>query len=146
MKGYNFKFERVLNYKKTVEDYKKSQYGDLQQRLNREEEMLLEYNHCKENLIMEKNKSIQKISVGHLKMYNSYLNDINDTISKQEEIIDETKIKLEIAKEELMEAMKEKKVFEKLKENDYKQYVYEAKKVEEKLLDSIVSYNITTQQ
>jgi len=46
----------------------------------------------------------------------------------------------------MIEAVKEKKIFEKLKENEYERYTYELKKQEEKLNDTIVSYKAATQQ
>ncbi len=33
MVDFNFRLEKVLNYKKTLEDYKKSQYGIAQKKI-----------------------------------------------------------------------------------------------------------------
>ena len=143
--NYSFKLEKVLNYKENIEDLKKSKYGDINSRLNNEEERLMGFNQHKENLVVEKNKSAKNTSIGNLKLYNSYLQDISVTIQNQEIKIEEMKVELEEAKEELLVAMQEKKAFEKLKENDYKEFIIESKKQEEKLLDGIVTFN-TSQQ
>ena len=45
--GYSFRLEKVLNYKENVENLKKAEYGDVNRRLNQEEEKLLNYNNHK---------------------------------------------------------------------------------------------------
>lgn len=145
MSSYNFRLEKVLNYKETLEDFKKTEYGDLHQKLNREENILLDYNMYKESLLKDNKFSTEKISIGNLKLFNNYLKDISKNIEDQEQIVNETKKELEKAKEEMLIAMQEKKSFEKLKEKDYQEYLYNSKKKEEKIIDEIVTFNINTQ-
>ena len=57
MMNFNFRLEKVLNYKETVEDYKKGQYGTAQGQLNREESKLDTFNQNKSNLNDEKNSN-----------------------------------------------------------------------------------------
>ena len=144
--SYSFKLEKVLNYKENMENLKKTEYGDVNRRLNNEQEKLLNYNIHKESLLIQKKESSENTSVGNLKLYNNYLQDISSNIKKQESIISDIKEELEKTKEELLNAMKEKKVFEKLKENDYNEFLSEVKKNEEKLVDGIVTFNSTTQK
>lgn len=146
MMGYNFRLEKVLNYKENIENLKKAQYGDVNRRLNNEEEKLMNYNIHKENLLTKINESNKNTSVGNLKLYNNYLQDISSSIKKQESLISDIKDELEKTKEELLIAMKEKKAFEKLKENDYNEFLSEVKKKEEKIVDGIVTFNSTTQK
>lgn len=146
MMSYSFKLEKVLNYKENMENLKKTEYGDVNRRLNNEQEKLLNYNIHKESLLIQKKESSENTSVGNLKLYNNYLQDISSNIKKQESIISDIKEELEKTKEELLNAMKEKKVFEKLKENDYNEFLSEVKKNEEKLVDGIVTFNSTTQK
>lgn len=145
MASYNFRLERVLNYKETVEGFKKTEYGQINEKLNQEENILLDYNTYKENLIKDQKYSKRKTNVGNLKLFNNYLKDISNNIKTQEEIVDKTKEELERAKEELLVAMQEKKSFEKLKEKDYEEYLDESKREEDKIIDEIVTFNINTQ-
>ncbi|MCF6463338.1 flagellar export protein FliJ [Clostridium sp. Cult1] len=142
---FNFRLEKVLNYKKTIEDLKKSQYGIVQQRLNKEENRLDDYVKFKKNLLNEKDLSVMKTSVGNLAMYSNYINHVNTRIKKQEELVTKVQKELEETKEEMVTAVKEKKIFEKLKENEYEKYLYEIKKEEEKQNDTIVNYKVSTQ-
>lgn len=146
MMNFNFRLEKVLNYKGTVEDYKKGKYGTVQRQLNREENKLYNFHQYKNNLKNEKNLSATKTKAGNLAMYNNYINDITLKIKKQEEIVAKTKEELEEAKEEMIFAVQEKKIFEKLKENEYEKHLYEMKKLEEKQVDTLLSYKTSTQQ
>ncbi|GFN36408.1 flagellar export protein FliJ [Tepidimicrobium xylanilyticum] len=143
---FNFKLERVLNYKRTVEDLKKNQYGFVKQKLNREENKLDGFMERKKAIINEKDSSIVKTKVGNLVMYNNYIKDINRRIEEQKKVVAQVQEELEKSKEEMINAVKEKKIFEKLKENKYEEYLYQVKKEEEKLNDTIVNFKISTRQ
>lgn len=145
MANFNFKLERVLNYKKTFEDYKKGKYGTVHKKLIEEENELDRFYKYKKSLMDEKKLSSTKIKAGDLALYNNYINKLNVQIKNQEEIIIETKNELEEAKKEMITAVKEKKIFEKLKENEYEEYLYQLKKQEEKQNDTLLSFKAATQ-
>lgn len=77
-------------------------------------------------------------------MYNNYINDLSRKIKSQEQIVNKTRKDAEEAKEEMITAVKEKKIFEKLKEQEYEEYLYQLKRDEEKQTDAIVSYKTST--
>ena len=143
--GYSFKLEKVLNYKENIENFKKVEYGNVNQKLISAEERLENFYLHKNKLLTEKNETISNISIANLKLYNDYLQDILTNIENQEDVIIEIKKELEKAKEELLVAMQERKSFEKLKENDYNEFLSESKKKEDKVIDGIVTFNISTQ-
>lgn len=140
---FNFKLEKVLDYKKGMELNKKNEYGKAKQKLNSDEDVLKSYNHFKENVAREKNMST-KTNIGDLKLYNNFLKDINDKINNQKEQVHKSESKVVKAETELLEATKEKKMFEKLREYKYDEYLYFIKKEEEKITDTIVSYKEST--
>lgn len=146
MVDFNFRLEKVLNYKKTLEDYKKSQYGVVQKKLFDEEDKLAKFNKYKNIVKNEKNQTVIKTNIGNLAMYNNYINDLSRKIKSQEQIVNKTRKDAEEAKEEMITAVKEKKIFEKLKEQEYEEYLYQLKRDEEKQTDAIVSYKTSTQQ
>jgi len=146
MVDFNFRLEKVLNYKKTLEDYKKSQYGIAQKKLFDEEDKLAKFNKYKNIVKNEKNQTVIKTNIGNLAMYNNYINDLSRKIKSQEQIVNKTRKDAEEAKEEMITAVKEKKIFEKLKEQEYEEYLYQLKRDEEKQTDAIISYKTSTQQ
>lgn len=144
MAGFNFKLEKVLNYKEILETQKKSKFAQVKQRLIKEEELLDDFFNHKNELIKEKNISSKEIKVWELSMYNSYIDMINRKINQQQTIVKRTKEELKKVKDEMIDSVKEKKVFEKLKENEYEKFMYEQKKNEEKLVDNLISYKNST--
>lgn len=145
MSNFNFRLERVLNYKGTVEEIKKAEYGDSQRKLNFEEDKLHTYNRHKNSVKDEKDLSTSKTNAGNLAMYSDYISILDNKIKDQEEVVSSARIELEEAKEEMIEAVQEKKAFEKLKEKEYEKHLYQIKRLEEKQTDTIVNYKISTQ-
>ncbi len=142
--GYNFKLEKVLNYKENIESVKKGEYGETSNKLEKAKNKLMKYKNNKSNLIDQKNT--MNTNIGNLKIYGEYIKSINDDIKKQEELISEINRELKIRQEELMIAMQEKKTLEKLKEKDYDEFVKEANKDEEKVIDELNSFNNSKQE
>lgn len=146
MSTFNFKLEKILDYKRTVEDYKKGRYGSLKRRLHNEEEKLDVYNRHKADMELEMNRCITKTKAGNLAMYNNYINDMSRRIAEQKRIVNKAKKELEAARNEMVAAIQEKKTFEKLKEKEHKEYLYRLKKIEEKQIDALVTYRTSIQQ
>lgn len=144
--AYNFKLEKVLNYKENIENVKKGEYGEVSNKLKQAENKLMKYQNNKQIIISEKNNMKSNTSIGNLKMYNDYLKVISDDIKKQEKQISQINIELTQSKEELMEAMQEKKTLEKLKEKSYDEFIKESNKEEEKLIDALNSFKSSTQK
>ncbi len=145
MSGYKFKLQRVLDYKETLEGLKKSEYGTAIQKLNEEKEILSNYISKKSEIIKQFNTIDDKINIGSFRTYNNYISEITNRIKKQEENVMYAEREAIKIQEELLEAMKEKKSFEKLKEKDYKEFILEEKREEEKIMDQIVTFNTNTQ-
>lgn len=144
--GYNFKLEKVLNYKENIESVKKGEYGEVSSKLKNAENKLSKYQNNKANLIDEKNSINTNTNIGNLKIYGEYIKSINKDIKKQEELVFNINKELKKTQEELMEAMQEKKTLEKLKEKDYDEFVKEANKDEEKIVDALNSFNSSKQK
>lgn len=145
MSGYKFKLQRVLDYKETLEELKKSEYGTAIQKLNEEKEILSNYISKKSEIIKQFNTIDDKINIGSFRTYNNYISEITNRIKKQEENVMYAEREAIKIQEELLEAMKEKKSFEKLKEKDYREFILEEKREEEKIMDQIVTFNTNTQ-
>ena len=59
MAGFNFKLEKVLNYKETVENEKKTKFAQIKQRLHKEELLLDDYYKQKNQLLKKKIHSMK---------------------------------------------------------------------------------------
>lgn len=140
MEKFNFKFDKVLNYKSTVETVKKANYGKLKEELNKEEDILNGYYDHKEDMKTKKNEEVANTKIGNMQLYSKYLNDLKNKIEKQENVVVNKRIDVDKSKEELVQASKEKKIFERLKENKHEEYLYLEKLSEDKIVDNLVSY------
>ncbi|WP_425449191.1 flagellar export protein FliJ [Dethiothermospora halolimnae] len=141
MKKFDFRLQKILEYKETIEQTKKTQYSREKRILDKEEDKLNEYVNKKKHISDERNEKIGRTTVGYLKNSNSYLHEINKAIKKQKKVVDNQKNNLYKAKQKLIESVKDKKSIEKLKEKDYENFLYLQRKEEEKVVDQIVSFS-----
>lgn len=142
-----FKLEPVFKLRESVEKAKKRELGiaiSYKHGLDNKKNILLSH---KVAAITElRQQIIQSLEVERLKqlrIYSNYINGqlqkINTEIVKASEIIEEKKI-------EVAEAMKQKKVIEKLKEIKIQEIYEEQIRQEASLLDEIISYKYTTKE
>ncbi|MBS4536052.1 flagellar export protein FliJ [Clostridium sp. D2Q-14] len=140
MGNYDFRLQNVLNFKASTETEMVSKYNDAKQILRNAENVLIDYNKLKKKIENEKNNLSMSGRIKDLKLYNQYIDQIKYQIKKQKEHVKNAEVKVESAKEELIEASKDKKIFQKLKEKDYNRYLEYEKKKEEIVVDEIVTY------
>ena len=133
MKGYKFSMDKVLelrekNEKKNITDYinSKSILDEEYSRLN------------KLQAEMEKVNIIDYLSdINSLNYKNLYKTMLNNKIDKQVDLIKNREREVELIRLNLLEAQKDKKIIEKLKEKDYDKYLTEIRAKEVSELDEI---------
>ena len=140
MEKFNFRLEKVLEYKERVEALNKAEYSKANKKLNEELVVLEDYISERIRLTNERNIQISKISINNLKSYNIYLNSMKPRIEHQQTIVDESQKIAENAREILVRSTEEKRMLQKLKKRDFNDYQYLQKKEEEKVTDQFVSY------
>lgn len=75
------------------------------------------------------------LNLPNLIISQDYLSFLHEELVRQKQVVAEKKEELEIARSKLMEAMKNRKIMDKLEEKQYQQYIYEQDKKEQALLD-----------
>ncbi len=141
MAGYKFKMQKLLDFKISIEEEKKNELSLAIKRLEVEKSKLEELKQ-KQN---EMNNSFQEktslgMAVNELKLLANYIDYYKRSIKEQRIKIKMAEDYLSTCREELIKAVQEKKMMEKLKEIDYKKYLYSEQKKEEKLVDDLVSF------
>lgn len=144
--NYKFRMQRILDFREDIEKHKKEIYGSLVKRLHEAEDILRAIEAEKVDALMKSNEEKEQGDVSNLKNYNNYVKMLLDRIEKQENVIEKIKIEVELAKQDMLDAVKDRKAFDKLKENDYEEFLYNEKKNEEKLIDGIVTFNTSTKE
>ena len=141
MEKFIFRFNTVLNVKEKIEDDRKNKLGISMQKLAVEQNRLDKLSFKKDDLIDSLNERMQNtIKIEELRNFSYNLDMMQGIIDKQAETVEQSELEAENRRKDLIEASKQKKVFEKLKEKDYEKHRYEQLKKEHALTDEIVSY------
>ncbi|NTV90596.1 MAG: flagellar export protein FliJ [Clostridiales bacterium] len=140
MAKFTFQLQTVLNIKNQQEDNLKNELGKAVQKLEKEKAELHRLNFAKDRMIMEFNEKSRKTTVEKLKEYNAYISLLGTRIKRQKENVNKASQNVDKVREELIQAVKERKILEKLKEKKYEEYLVEANREELKVNDEVVSY------
>lgn len=142
MGKFNFKLQAVLNLKKQVEDNMKNELGKAVQELERQKKILQEIEQERDEYITDINKqSTSGISVAKLKEYGLYISLLNKKVDNQKNNIKNAQESVDIYREKLVVAMRERKMMEKFREKKYEEYFKEQLRQEQKVIDEIASFN-----
>ncbi len=143
MAKFKFRLQGYLNIKEKLEEQKKLDYGKALKTL--EEEKVK-----KAKLQTSKNETLQAFKKGvgndgfirpnEIQNYNNYIKATNERIKKQEQVVKEAGDQAEQKRKLLVEAVKDRKALDVLKEKALSDYMIEENKAEQKVIDEIVSY------
>lgn len=138
MKKFKFRFETVLKVKEKKEEQLKREFMQLIALKIRQENLLKEIEKEKQKMAKEKfNEKQSGTDIQTLIYYEEYCNLLRKEISLTEKKIKELQEKADIKREELIEASKQKKIFEKLKQSDFNEFKALLLKNEQQILDEI---------
>ncbi len=140
MAKFKFQLQTVLNIKNQQEDNLKNELGKAVQKLEKEKSELHRLNFVKDRHIMEFNEKSRKTTVEKLKEYNAYISLLTSKIKRQKENVNYASQNVDKVREELIKAVKERKILDKLKEKKYEEYMLESSREELKSNDEVVSY------
>lgn len=134
MAKYQFSLEKVLDWRIDKENQAQMKVSHLEIQLVEEERTL-------ERLLSEslklKSARIFDGKVDQMRQQNLYEELTNQRIIKQKLVVNKCISQVEEAKAKLIEAHKEKKVLEKLKEKNHQTYIKEEQKFEQNQLDEL---------
>lgn len=138
---FRFELQPVLALKEKLEDHKKRELGVAnthKERLEGEKNTLIELHDDAYNEIRRQYQ--EGMNVSQLKQFNYYTAHLNKRIEKKElEIVKATK-EVHQKRNELLEAVKQRKILENLKEIKFEQFKDEEIRAENQIVDEIVSY------
>ncbi len=140
MAKFTFRLESVLRIKMQREESVKNELGKAIQRLEAEKRKLAKLENALEEIVEEFNRKVKKTTVGKLIEFNEYLSLLDSRIKQQKENVNCAAANVDKVREELLQAVKERKILEKLKEKKHDEYLIEQKKLEQKANDEVVSF------
>jgi len=142
MAKFLYKLQNILSIKISLETQSKTAYAEASNKLDKEEANLtnlmqkrLEY----EEQCRQLSKGI--IDIPSIQRCNSAIDFTKGLIKKQIVTVKVAERNLDLARNRLNNAMKERKTYEKLKENSFEVFMQEINKDEKKEIDELVSFN-----
>ncbi|MCL2620099.1 MAG: flagellar export protein FliJ [Defluviitaleaceae bacterium] len=141
MAKFNFRLASVLSVREKVEDLKKNEFGKAIMILEQEKARLAQLEQTRMDCIESFREGLHNgVSPHDVKQHNLFLDRMKKLIQQQYVVIHLAEIQVEEKRAELVEAMKDRKALDVLKENDYEEFLNEEKQAEQKVIDEIVSY------
>ena len=140
MYGYTFRLERILNLKREIEDIRRRELSEAITALRREIER-------KEEIESEISEAVNEMRTGQKLGWNPlryisahrYLSYLNAELQNQASRIKEAELEVNRRREKTVQAIKEPKIFEKLKDRDYRRFLEDLSKREVALLDMVTT-------
>ncbi|MCD6363721.1 MAG: flagellar export protein FliJ [Synergistetes bacterium] len=136
--AFNFRFEKVLDLKKRIEEKLKSELASLELKrgavLSEREKLARELEDLRNEFSRRQEEGM---SGGEIRLYLSFLSSLSVLIARKEEEIKHLEKKISEKREEIIEASKERKKFEKLRERAFEAYRYEEALRERRFLDEM---------
>lgn len=138
MDKFNFKLQKVLEFKESYEEKKKEEFSIELRNYYEQEKRLKE-------LTEERKKAINnppkfKMILDYQGFYR-YLDLLEKRIERQTQALNQAKERLERARQELIKATKDRSIIEKLKEKAYEEFLEEQSKKEQRLNDDYALYS-----
>ncbi|EYE88828.1 hypothetical protein Q428_06040 [Fervidicella metallireducens AeB] len=137
MERFNFNLQKVLDFRITIEDKKKNEFVAAQKNLYREQKIL-------EDSISKKNKVIKDAenfrTNFEFQSYVQFIDAVNKKIENQKKRVMICEKELEDKKQELLKAISDRKILEKLKERALQEFNLEQSKKEQRFNDDFALY------
>jgi len=133
-----FKMQSVLDYRKHIEEKILASFSKIKRELEREKDRLKKIARAKEDNVSQLRKMRNEtVHAEDIARYLSFIEQLRQDEKKQKIVIDNVKNQLEEKRKELLEAVKKRKVMEKLKEKHRAEYEEESLALEQKNSDEI---------
>lgn len=141
MARFVFPMQNILNMKEKLEEQEKNQYAQANMRL---QEAIAEQEALELRLENEKRKLQKDISsdlnINEIRRREDAVEIFRMYVRQQILVVKQREKEVEVARERLNEAMKERKTFEKLREHAFERFCIEENLREQKEVDELVSY------
>lgn len=141
MKKFNFRLQKVLEVRKLKEDQRARELAALKQELIKAQSLLelLRQENIRITAYLQSHHLVvgSKLDMGQLHNCCNYMDGLKSKMASQVKEIKDCVAKVERKRIELIEASKEKKVMEKLKDQKYEEFLKDVEIWERNILDEV---------
>lgn len=141
MSKFNFKYQNLLGVKEKIEELVQGKLTSAQKKLDNEKQKLCTYEKSKESYMSMIHAKMQEgTDLSVIRIWDVYIRSLEKKITNQLQVIERCNREVDEIRKNLIKASQERKTFEKLKEIDFDDFTYIAKKEEEKFVDQLVTF------
>lgn len=141
MAKFIFKMENILSVKGKLEDQAKAEYALEMLKLREEEEKKIQLEAKKLMFETKLTQALQNyLDIQQIRRLEDAVEVVKYQIRIQQQAIDRQETRVEKARKKLDDAMKERKIYEKLKEKAFETFCQELNQAEQKEIDELVSF------
>ncbi len=141
MAKFIFKMESILSIKTKLEDQAKAEYGMEMMRLREEEHKLVLLENRRRGFEQQLLKAVNgRLVILSIRRLEDSVENLKYNIKLQIVVIRQQEERVAKARAKLDNAMKERKIYEKLKEKAFEQFKAELNAQEQKEIDQLVSF------
>ena len=147
MAKFVYRMQSILDIKYKLEEQAKQQYMEVSARLNDARKELDALHTRKMNYLNAyRELLVEKLDVLEIESCKSSILIMDDYIANQKLVVSRIEEELEQALEVMNEAMKDRKIHEKLREKQFEIFLQELNAEEAKEIDQLVSYQYNNQE
>lgn len=141
MPVFRFRMNSLLNLREQLEKDTKNRMAVAMKKLRDEQEKLEHILFEKDAVAEELNRnSSAGITVGNIRRFNAYISHLREKAYTQEDVVKQRTKYADKIREELIKAMQEKKILEKLRERQYAEFLKTVSRKEQVAVDELISY------
>ena len=143
MAKFTFKLKSILNLKRQLEEQVKFKLGRAIGALNRELSVLRSFEEAISMTVDEfRIASGGVFTAGRIKEYNYFITRMKEKAAEQRIVVSEAEAYVSVVRAELLAAVQQRKMYERLREKAYDKYLDEEKHAEQLVVDELISYKI----
>lgn len=138
MASFRFRFEQILHLKEQLENQKKNEFAQLQNQILQERGNLNRMQKQLENYWRDLAQSLSGIiRISYIQFLQNLIGEQHLEIDQQEDRLRKLHQQEHIKRWELVEAMKQRRLYQKLRENQHEAWRHNEAKQEQKFIDYI---------
>lgn len=145
MKRFDFRLQKVLNYKNQILDSLKSEHSMILMQIYKQENLIEElknnYRFSCSKCDEEKHKSVMKLE--NVMQYDAYLDNLNKRIEWEETVLESLREKEEKKRAEVVKAKQDVESIEKLKEKKMYNYQKELRVEQELAVEEFITNRLS---